>query len=447
MDLNMTMFDGDVMIVPESDVAKELYATLRGMLEAAAPHRKCVKRFEGVFPRRLMEATKVGEMTNAEIISYFGMLGEVENSMLLDGEEQLEEEEVLDIGPKRQKLVTLVLCGCAARIESVMLQTQLTHLELLDLHRGGNLCQTQAFELLSVLPNLRTCVIDLSRHEREDWTAPAERLIMSHVELLFISWSFPADIATLLNSIAAPKLDKLGLRGTPMVGRIPWSGIYDFLRASNPPLKRISLGDFASVDCQYLQFLPLCTELEHLTLNHCELSDEFFRRLAQTDGTADDTLLPKLEIFNMGVCEGFEKESLTNFLRSRSRVQTDSVSKLREVAIMYCMVARERDVEELEAIGLENLIVEPVDNEATFPFARVIETHRDLIAMLFQNDAQGDENDNPPFAEFSDEEGDDEEVEGQLLDLDEEQTRDRNERENEMDIDMPHDGALDDLDQ
>ena len=35
--------------------------------------------------------------------------------------------------------------------------------------------------------------------------------------------------------------------------------------------------------------------------------------------------------------------------------------------------------------GIETLIIEPVEDDATFPYARVIETHRDLLAMLFDN--------------------------------------------------------------
>ena len=401
LDVEIGMFDEDVMVLPESHTAQELFALMRRMLEAIGPHRKSIRRFRGVFPVQLTQATGVGEMTNAEMISYCGMLGDGQTFDFND-ERIVDDDEILDIGPRRESLKSLAICGCAARLSSVMLQTQLTHIELLDLHKNENLCQKRAFELMSSLTQLKTCVLDLSKHEPEDWVGPEERIVLPNIELLFLTWSFPADIAQLLSSISTPSLEKLGLRGTPMVGRNQWSGLYDFLRASKPPLKRISIGDFASVDCRYLDVFTLCTELEHLTMNHCELPDELFRRLSVTDGTAEGTLLPNLQIFNIGVCEGFELESLTTFLKARSRTETEEVAKLREAAIMYCMEVRERNVEELEAIGMENLILEPIDNEATFPFARVIETHRDLIAMLFKNDEEGDED--PPFSEFPDDE-------------------------------------------
>ncbi|OCB86565.1 hypothetical protein A7U60_g6461 [Sanghuangporus baumii] len=407
LDIDISLFNEDVMMFPDKDTLADLHKLLREMLELLEPHRGRILRFRGVFPEFLMKTVGVPKMLNAEHIYYCGMLGD-HMALDIELEERPEDQAailsmhtLLDVGPQRDALRSLAICGCAADINSVMLQTQLTHLELLDLHRGGELCQETAFMLLTNMPRLKNCILDLTKFERQDWVAPERRLVLQNMELLFISWVFPADIDSLLQSITAPKLDKLGLRGTPMVPRRPWTGLYDFLEASKAPISRISLGDFASVDAQYLRCFAHLPNLVHLTINHAELPDVIFRTLTCGDALYDHTLLPNLQVFNMGVCEGFRLENVVNFLKSRAQNPPEGVMKLRETAIMYCTAIEERHKPVLQECGVENLIVEAAEDESVYPYARVVETHRELLAVLYQN-AQEDEL--PPFPNF-DEEG------------------------------------------
>ncbi|EJD06195.1 uncharacterized protein FOMMEDRAFT_153594 [Fomitiporia mediterranea MF3/22] len=401
LDIDISLFNEDVMVFPDPDTLNELHEFLKKVLEFLKPHRARMLRFRGVFPEFLMEEVGVSEMVNAEHVYYCGMLGD---KIATEGMEDSEIDMLtnkLDVGPQRDALRSLAICGCAANISSVQLQNQLTHIELLDLHRGGEICQETAFQLMQNMPKLKNCILDLTRFERQDWTPPERCIVLENLELLFLSWVFPADIDNLLRCISAPKLTKLGLRGTPMVPQRPWTGLHDFLEASKAPIERVSLGDFSSVDVQYLRCFAHLPNLVHLTLNHCEIHDSIFHALTCTDPEWNSSLLPNLQIFNMGVCEGFEVDSLVNFLKSRAKDTPEGVLQMTEVAIMYCMKVTESVAPRLHECGIENLILEAAEDDSVYPYARVVETHRELLAVLYQ----AGEDELPPFPELEEMEG------------------------------------------
>jgi hypothetical protein len=235
--------------------------------------------------------------------------------------------------------------------------------------------------------------MDLSKSDRDSWTPSEKRTVLPNLELLFLTWVYPAEIDALLGCITTPNLTKLGLRGTPMITDTPWNALYDFLAASHPPLGCLSLGDFAAADATYLDVLKLCPELEYLTLDHIILSDPFFQALAQTDNDENGmVLIPNLKVFRIGVCGGFERESLLRFLRNRSSGESEGVSKLNKASILFCSVVTEDNADDLHNIGVKDLVVAPVEVDVTFPYARVVESHRDLFAYrLSKGETTNDE--------------------------------------------------------
>ncbi|THH08693.1 hypothetical protein EW145_g2534 [Phellinidium pouzarii] len=383
LDIDIAMFDQDVQLFPTEEETATLYATLARMIDAFQPHRNRVHKFRGVFPESFMPAIGVGEMVNAEGIFCCGLLSD-------DMNEQNELPQMkLDLGPPRSGLRSLAICGCAANLQSISLQTQLTHIELIDLLPGGDLCQEAALELLS-LPNLKSAVLDLSKYDKPDLRPPEERLVLTSLEILFVTWSFPADVSVLLDGVAAPKLTRLGLRGTPVTVQEPWQSLRAFLAASRATLQRLSLGDFSFIEIQLLDCLRQCPELVHLAINHTSIPDTVLHALTCTDDAWEMQLLPKLQILSIGVCSGFIVDSLTRFLKSRSTDVPPGISELDEVAIIYCDDITVRTRPLLEACGIKNLVLEVVDNDPVYPYARVVETHRELLSLLYELDTSED---------------------------------------------------------
>ncbi|KAH8114243.1 hypothetical protein DFH11DRAFT_1470569, partial [Phellopilus nigrolimitatus] len=350
LQVNIGMFDQDIQMFPGPEKTKELYDCLEGMLATLAPHRARVRRFRGVFPESLMAAVGVDEMVNAEQIFYCGTL---------DNSGEVDSQLKLYLGPPRNNMRSLAICGCLADLDSVKTQTQLEHLELLDLSDGGDLCQETAIEILQGLPNLKTAVMDITRQARHGFSPPGERIFLNKLETFFVTWCLPANVDLLLDSIITPNLSKLGLRGKPHTVLRQWSNLYSFLNASQAPIKRISLGDFGDTDIRLLDCLENTQELEHLTINHTVIPDAMFRGLTITDEVRETRLLPSLETFNIGVCTGFSAESVVDFLKSRTKdVPCAGFSKLEEIAIMYCSSITESHRELLLSCGIKKLLLE-----------------------------------------------------------------------------------------
>ena len=390
LDLDICLFAQDVQVYPGKEESEHLDRMLEDMVESFSPHVSRINRFRGVFPEYLMEKVGVDKMINAEQIFFCGML---KDTMMLEGVDNQDMDLVqkkLDLGSQRDALQRLAICGCGTNFEPIMHQTQLVHLELIDLHRGGDLCQEVAYELMKHLPNLKTCVFDITKKERAGWVIPNDRITLPNLELLFISWIFPAEIHKLLDSISTPNLDKLGLRGTPASSGQQWDGLFRFLEGSQAHLKRISIGDFASVDARLIDCFKQMPELEHLTINHTVISDEMFQLLS---GASDICLLPKLQVFSIGVCEGFKLESLLEFIRSRSNDTPEGIVPLEEVAIMYCMNVLQQHESLLQETNVKSWVLEAMETSDMYPYARVVETHQELLAVIYD----GEDEELPPF--------------------------------------------------
>jgi hypothetical protein len=126
-------------------IRDELYDFLRRLLDILAPHHSRICHFHCTLPDSLMKSVRVNEMTNLETLVYKSDR-RLERSF--DVEERLApEEEILDIGPPKQMLKTFSASYCAIRLDSILHQTQLEHIELLELRKGGNLNQEMAFQI------------------------------------------------------------------------------------------------------------------------------------------------------------------------------------------------------------------------------------------------------------------------------------------------------------
>lgn len=393
LDVEISMFDTDVQVIPPDDTLKKWKEKLERIVGSLAPYHMQIHRLSGVFPDDLMAKVGISEMRNVQNIFYCGMLGS--DFAFLNNDEsdvELVDESVpsvLDVGPARETLQRFAVVGCAVNMECIKLQKQLTQLELTDLHRGGDLCEENALDLLINLPSLKIAVLDITRYERLEFNGTTKRIELPNLELFFVTWQFPADVSLLLDSICTPNLVNLGLRGTAVaMPTHDWNSLHNFLEASHAPIKRISFGDFANVRMRLLDCLGFCPQLEHLTINHTTISDDFFRALTCNDEVWDTHLLPCLQILNLGVCEGFQRESLVQFLQSRSTDVPSGFSTLNECAIMFCPSVLTEHREELEACGVENLILETMDRETQGPYARVVESHRELLAIMYQDEEE-----------------------------------------------------------
>lgn len=391
LSVRVELFDQDIQVFPSDEETAKLRQLLCEVLSALTPHRQRIQRTRLVFPEELIPLIGVDDMINAKSLFLCGTLTDPLSAMEFGFDETVADEmetqnlSVVDIGPQRDSLTTLAIYGLPVKLEAIQKHTQLTHLELLDLHSSGALCQRTVFELLQRLSGLKSAVLDMSVFDRPHLIPPQERVVIENLEILFLTWTFPADVSALLDSIRTPNLEKFCLRGTPLVANDqPWKCLERFLTASRAPIKRISFGDFGSLDFCLLGCLKICEEVEQVTINHCVINDSVFEELA-TMGPRN-VLIPKLRTFTMGVCDGFKARRFLEFARSRGTAEFTGVAKLEDLGIYYCTEITELDREGLATCGVENLVLETMDAEMMSPYARVMETHHELVAMLFQSE-------------------------------------------------------------
>lgn len=385
LSVDITLFDQDIQVFPSDEETIKLRLILCETLLSLASHRQRIRRIKCVFPEELIPLVGVEHMASANSMFLCGTLTDPESALRLTPSDETEPVlmPLIDIGPQRESLNMLCLYGLPVDLAAIRQHKQLTHLELIDLHSSGALCQRTVLDLLQNLKNLKSAVLDMTILDRPALSPPHERVVIENLQILFITWAFPADISTLIDSICTPNLEKFCLRGTPLVANDqPWPNLSRFLKASGAPIKRISFGDFGSLDFQLLDCLKQCEQVEQMTINHCVLTDSNFEELAQKDPKR--SLVPKLKIFTMGVCEGFAADSLLRFARSRSEEGNDGISKLAELNVYYCIGVTEDTKETLVSYDID-VMVEAMDPEVSTPYARVVETHHELVALLFQS--------------------------------------------------------------
>ena len=375
--VDLGLFDQNIQIMPEAAELERLHEFLNNILNILAPHRGRILSFRGVLPEYMLPNIGLDDMTKVERLFICGTMMDMD-----DDDPRMRTEHVLTIGPVRQKLKSLAICGITLDLQSVFNHTQITYIELVDLRGTGQLGERTALEILKAMPLLHSVVLDVTIFER-DFIQEEGRYVLQNLELLFLTWTFPADIAHVLDSIATPSLVKLGLRGTPLAIEEQWPNLHTFLLASQAPINRLSIGDFGEVDFLLVPCLQCCPNLNHLTINHCDISDLSLRELTPTEDTAVLSIVPQLKILNLGVCDGFTPEVFVDFLKSRSSVAPEGISKLSELGVLYCIKVSEAFREEIESCGIEEVTLETMEVGAVLPYARVIETHQELLALLF----------------------------------------------------------------
>lgn len=432
---------------------------LSEVLTLLHPHRHRIQVLRAIIPERLAFDAGIDEMGSLKVLelelSVEGMLGFSGGEggapmfswhLWQDGEwvvvdpireqgdgevVQSDNESEIDIGNNRERrervilpspeigshstgLKHLVLARFPVDIPSLTRHRNLVHLELISSPKadGSNgISQYDAFILLQSFPLLTSCILDIAAHDddalhtlRLQSGRIYDRISLDSLKTLFVTWTFPADVSDLLDSIKACNLQNLGLRGTPLlpIEASTFPNLRTFIDASKPPLERLSLGDMGQTDMQLVACLQQCHKIMHLTLNHCTIEGVALERLRiltlgrSSEEIWEDTLIPRLETLSLGVCEGFEPETLVEVVRSRSvanqRPMPEGVAALKDVAILYCPSIKEKHAQELRSIGLERALVEVVEDDAVFPFARVVETHRELLAVVYENqENQADE--------------------------------------------------------
>ncbi|EJD05241.1 uncharacterized protein FOMMEDRAFT_154460 [Fomitiporia mediterranea MF3/22] len=351
--IDFGLFSGrNVQACNDLKLMGELYPLMSRLLAALVPHRTRVRSLWGVFPTSFTPDVGIPEMINAERLFFYGLPKQDEMLRIREGESFWDTHKMLELGPARETLKVLSVCDCAVDINTVLLQTNLTHLELFDLHHDSGLDQETAFELLKSMPGLQKCVLELTKFERLDWRVSSPRMVLPNLELLFLLWNFPADIGLLLDGICTPNLIRLGLRGTPTMGPRAWSSLYNFLYISRAPLTRLSLGSFGDADLRLLDCLKCCSHLIQLSLNHCFIPESIFHTLACAH---DSPLLPRLEMLNIVACAGLNAESIAAFMKSRAKDLPSGISRLKEVEIVNCLNITEYHMPLLHSCGVEKL--------------------------------------------------------------------------------------------
>ncbi|KAL5520256.1 hypothetical protein ACEPAG_9469 [Sanghuangporus baumii] len=353
LDVDISLYNEDAQVLANSKEAESLDDLTNRLLALLAPYHSQIQSLWGVFPTSCLPLVGVREMENIKRLFYYGtpvydnFLRVPETINIVDTEARL------DLGHSKENLKVLSITDCSIDINSILLQTQLTHLELFDLYRSTLMCQETAFKILQSLPNLQKCVLELFKNERIAWNRQGDRLALGNLELLFLIWVFPADVTILLDSISAPNLIRLGIRGTPSVGM--WNGLHSFLESSQPPLLRLTLGNLEDMDIRLLDCLRCCPLLTHLSISHSLLPERLFPSLTFKGEAWDMELLPRLEILTVAFCAGLKAQAVATCLASRAQDQPAGFRRLQEVEIVNCVHITQNDVPILLQCGVRKL--------------------------------------------------------------------------------------------
>ncbi|KAL5523382.1 hypothetical protein ACEPAF_1649 [Sanghuangporus sanghuang] len=192
------------------------------------------------------------------------------------------------------------------------------HLIHLDLRDPGDKIRLSVEECqiaLSDFPDLEFCALRIGESTDE----VAEPLVLWRLQTLSLSWSDRVEVGDLLDSITAPSLSELELRG-PLFPRefYPgnrWTHLPVLLRRSSPSLKLLTLANMDGTTVELLRCLALCQGLQHLSLESCRLDEEIMNSIEFGEGLTHErarrTILG-LDYLGLISCEVF---GLNDFLR------------------------------------------------------------------------------------------------------------------------------------
>ncbi|KAL5480657.1 hypothetical protein ACEPAI_9597 [Sanghuangporus weigelae] len=191
----------------------------------------------------------------------------------------------------------------------------LIHLDLRDPEDEIRLSVEECQIALSDFPDLEFCALRIGESTDE----VAEPLVLWRLRTLSLAWSDRVEVGGLLDSITAPSLSELELRG-PLFPRefYPgnrWTHLPELLRRSSPSLKLLTLANMDGTTIELLRCLALCQGLQHLSLESCRLDKEIMDSLEFGEGLTHErarrTILG-LDYLGLISCEVF---GLNNFLR------------------------------------------------------------------------------------------------------------------------------------
>ncbi|KAH8114225.1 hypothetical protein DFH11DRAFT_1704482 [Phellopilus nigrolimitatus] len=207
----------------------------------------------------------------------------------------------------------------------------LSQLHLRRPRGNGKLSVPQILNVLSELPRLRSCTLEISRSSA---THPEETLncltpiILTDLEELHITWSNGIDVGAFLNVLETPSLVSIVLH-CYLPRSCPWTEIINFIKRCKPPLKIFSfkLGGHGTVPLSFLNCLKECGKLEDLSLIRFNIDSTFLSALTFEPGR--ERLVPVLKYLDLEWCRFPEFTSLLKMLKSRGCELLDRDGRLK----------------------------------------------------------------------------------------------------------------------
>lgn len=340
---------------------------LENFLRALAPHRGRIRRIKGGFQVGMLSLIGAREMFDVEAMDVtFYRIGETS-----------QRHKLFEIGPARSTLKFLTVIGCSVELTSIIAQKQLTHLTLI--HTGSDDCvdPLTAIFLLKLLPALKVVIFTLEYRFHKVAMIPPDpismptgnRFDLPTLETLVIERGLSEEHAGfVLDEFYTPNLRTLGTYGSRRLGDTTgqdWSSLCEFLTASRPPLRNITLSGFSHEQSLLQDCMHHCPDVEHFTIRFCEWIDtDTFRALTVTTaavsniGNSQTTsfLLPKLQCFTIRHC-GYRLEDLVHFIKSRGVTNAPlGPSNLRFTEVSRNSSTPLQDFQALKRCGIETLI-------------------------------------------------------------------------------------------
>lgn len=330
--VSVDLFDGNDTIMRVDDFVRhrKIYRSLASML---LPHLHRLEVLYGHLPPSMASAWKFDAMVKMKELVMCGVT-----------EMSLGSPKPLPGFHRIPGLDKLSIQNFGYSFESVLMQSHITHLELMDLNAPGQLSPARVMELLQSLPLLRVCALALTvpssqTHLERDDDVIQIPAYLTQLECLYLEWEDGVDIDEVILHISTPRLGRLCLNGTPRSNTPSWKTLHTYLVNSRPPVTYLSLNCTADVDIMLVDCLKLCPNLQSLRLNHCSVVSPLLAALAQEVrlDSQQDILMPHIRCLHLGACHDFNSSGLRDCLLNRcSGLSSASEGSLRLAEFLYC---------------------------------------------------------------------------------------------------------------